>query len=309
MKITNLIPLVCLCSLLFVADPGFAKDKMVVAFAQDNMAYVWKKAQISAIDERFSHLPDFDFIFSDAGGQADRQVQNIEDHVRQGIDLLIVSPVDYQSVSVAIEHAHETGIPVIYAVRRAASDHFVSYIHPDDRAIAAQAADFVARSLPEVARVLMVQGVVTSNTVKNRREGFLESIDKHPHASVVAIKDGFYTQVGGIAAIDEALKEKLDFNAIYVHSDQMMSGVRVALKANGIDLRSLLTISFDYTPEVREAIRTGEQTASMTYPIAADEIVDTCVKVLKGQTVPEEIVVPSQLISLRNVDSVPTVFE
>lgn len=308
MKRLNQIFVGIICLIAGFSSTVLAQEKKVIAFAQDNLAYTWKRAQIKDLEQRFSKLPDISFIFSDGADQAARQVLNIEDHIYQKVDLLIVSPVDYQAVSIAVDQAHTAGIPVIYAIRRAASENHVSYIHPDDRAIAAQAARFIAASLPD-ARILMVQGVVTSNTVKNRREGFLEEIKKYDHASVVSIKNGFYTQAGGIAAIDEALSEHLNFNAIYVHSDQMMVGVRLALKKQGIDPGTLLTIGFDYTPEARAAIRSGEQTASMTYPTATEEIVDTSVKVLHHQTVPKEITVPSILITKNNVDSIPSVFE
>lgn len=305
---TRLFFLVCTIICFIPPHTIHAGEKKTIAFAQDNMSYSWKRAQINDLEKKFSQHPEIDFIYSDGEGVATKQILNIENFIDQQVDLVIVSPVDYILTSYVIEKLYEAGIPVVYAIRRAVNENFTSYIHPEDYDIAEQAAQFIVRKLP-AAKIMMLEGVPRANTVKKRRDGFLNEINRHENAEVIAIKVGDYTRTGAMRAMDDILEQNLEFNAIYAHSDEMLIGVRTALKANNINPSRFITVGIDYTPDARQAILTGEQTASLTYPISSKEIVTTCINILNGVEVQRHQVVPSVLITKDNAANIETIFD
>jgi ribose transport system substrate-binding protein len=88
----------------------------------------------------------------------------------------------------------------------------------------------------------------------------------------------------------------------------MASGARIALNKAGIDPATVLIVGIDYIREAREAIRKGQQSASFTYPTCADEAVATVLAISEGRAVAKSIRVPSQRVTLDNVEQVSPIF-
>jgi len=88
----------------------------------------------------------------------------------------------------------------------------------------------------------------------------------------------------------------------------MAAGARLALMGAGIDPKSIPLVGIDYIPEAREAIRAGEQYASFTYPTCGDVGADIALRILRGEAVPRQIEVPSQMVTQDNVDQVESIF-
>ncbi len=279
-----------------------------VAFAQDTLGNDWRRAQTFGLEAAFRKYPEIRFMHTDAGGNTAQQVQDIEDLVARGIDLLITSPRDAALMAPVIERVKARGIPVVLLSRRTTSDAHDSFIRADNRDIARQAARRLAERLKGQGRILVLQHIPTTTPAIERTEGFLEELARHPGLKVVATKRADSLRDKAILAVEEALAEGIAFDAIYAQSDSMASGARAALRRAGIDPRSLPIVGIDYIAEAREAIRAGEQDASFVYPTFAKEGAEVAVRILRGEKVPHEIVVPSLMVTQDNVERVEPIF-
>jgi ribose transport system substrate-binding protein len=297
--------LACLAIPLAMAQD---QPRWVVAFAQDTLANDWRRAQTDGLVEAFRQHPEVRFIHTEAGGNTARQIQDIEDLVAGGIDLLITSPRDADLMTPVIERVTARGIPVVLLSRRTTGDVYTTFIHTDNRAIARQAADRLARRLNGQGRVLILQHIPTTTPAIERTEGFLEALAKYPGMQVAAIKRADSLRDKAILAVEEALAGGLKFDAIYAQSDSMASGARAALRRAGIDPATIPIIGIDYIAEAREAIRAGEQDASFVYPTFAPEGAEVAMRILRGEPVPKEIVVESRMVTRDNVESVEPIF-
>ncbi|MDD3519496.1 MAG: substrate-binding domain-containing protein, partial [Chromatiales bacterium] len=207
-----------------------------------------------------------------------------------------------------IERVTARGIPVVLLSRRTTGDVYTTFIHTDNRAIARQAADRLARRLNGQGRVLILQHIPTTTPAIERTEGFLEALAKYPGMQVAAIKRADSLRDKAILAVEEALAGGLKFDAIYAQSDSMASGARAALRRAGIDPATIPIIGIDYIAEAREAIRAGEQDASFVYPTFAPEGAEVAMRILRGEKVPKTIVVESRMVTRDNVESVEPIF-
>lgn len=300
-------------ALLAAALPAAGRDRAAtprwtVAFAQDTLANDWRKAQTEGLAEAFRGHPDVRFIHTDAGGNSARQIQDIEDLVAGGIDLLITSPRDAELMAPVIERVRAKGIPVVLLSRRTAGDAHTTFIRADNRDIARRAAKRLAQRLRGKGAILVLQHIPTTTPAIERTEGFLEELRKHPGLRVVAVKRADSLRDRAILAVEEALAEGLKFDAIYAQSDSMAAGARAALRRAGIDPRRLPIVGIDYIAEAREAIRAGEQDASFVYPTFAAEGADVALRILRGEPVPKEIVVQSRMVTRDNVEAVTPIF-
>jgi len=286
-----------------------AQDKnFTIGFPQDNMANDWRRAQVMAVKAELSRHPGFTFIHSDAQGDTAKNIQDIEDMVDSGVDLLMVSPRDSAAMTPVIAHVRAQGIPVVLLTRRILTDDYTTFVSPSDDKIARRAAAYMAQKLNGAGTILVLQGVPTASTAIKRTTGFLEEIAKHESIKVVAVRPANYLRSEAIKVVEQALDEGLSFDAIYAQSDSMASGARLALKAAGIDPKNKLIVGIDYIPEAREAIRAGEQSATFTYPTSGKEAAQLAVQILMGNAVDREIEVPSEMITKSNVEQIETVF-
>jgi len=228
--------------------------------------------------------------------------------IDSGIDLLMVSPRDSAAMTPVIAHVRAQGIPVVLLTRRILTDDYTTFVSASDDKIARRAAAYMAQKLNGAGTILVLQGVPTASTAIKRTAGFLEEIAKHENIKVVAVRPANYLRSEAIKVVEQALDEGLSFDAIYAQSDSMASGARLALKAAGIDPKNKLIVGIDYIPEAREAIRSGEQNATFTYPTSGKEGAQLAVQILMGNAVNREIEVPSEMVTQSNVEQVDTVF-
>lgn len=295
--------------LLHATAPAHADEKtFTIGFPQDNMSNDWRRAQVMAVKAVFDQHPNVKFIYTDAQGDTAKNIQDIEDLVDQKIDLLIISPRDSQVMTPVIAQVYAQGIPVVLLTRHILSDAYTTFVSADDAKIAADAATFIATSLNGTGKVLVLQGVPTASTAVKRTNGFLSEIKKHAGIEIVGVKPANYLRSEAIKAVEQALEEGVEFDAIYAQSDSMAAGARLALSTAGIDPMTKLIVGIDYIPEARKAIRDGQQAATFTYPTAGKEGAEAALQILAGKTVAKAIEVPSQMVTKENVETVDTVF-
>jgi ribose transport system substrate-binding protein len=298
---------------LIAASPLYPADaadtpRYLVGYAQDTMSNDWRAAQVRQLQQAFSKYPDIRFIYTDARGDATKQIKDIEDLAYQKVDVLITSPRDAILSTQAISRVYQSGIPVVLITRAIRSDHYTSLVAPNDRQIAKKAARYMADKMNHKGNILMLKGVPTATTAIARTEGFLDEISNYPGINVVAIRDANYLRADAIKAVESVISQGIQFDAIYAQSDSMASGARLALKKAGINTKELLIVGIDYISEAREAIRLGEQDASFLYPTSAQQTVETVVKILHGKQVNKRVEVDSLLITRENVNKVEPIF-
>ncbi len=290
------------------AKAGSHDGKFLVGFAQDNMSNDWRAAQVYAARDAFAKYPNVEFIHTDAGGSVAQNIQDIEDLADRGIDLLMLSPRDPKAMTPVISNLYDRGIAVVLLTRIVTNDKFTTFISPDDTAIAAQAADQIAIATGGKAKILVLQGVPTATTAIKRTNGFVERLKFHPGLEIIRIAPANYQRAEAIKVVQKAIEDGVKFNAIYAQSDSMAAGARLALKNANIAPTSIPIVGIDYIPEAREAIRSGEQFASFTYPTCGDVGADLAMRILAGEKVSRQIDVRSQMVTHENVDQVETIF-
>ena len=296
----------CLLSVPNAQAESLVAQKRVV-FAQDTMSNDWRKAQVDQVKQGLSGYQHIKFTYSDADGNAAMQIQNIEDHLYTGLDVLITSPRDAASMTPVIQQAYKSGTPVVLLSRTIQTDDYTSFIHPDNRAIARKAAKFIVNQLKGKGRVIMLMGIPSSTTAQNRASAFKEVIEQYPEITLVT-KVANYLRADAIRAMEQVIAEKKDFHAIYAQSDSMAIGAIMALKLNGIDPKPLSIVGIDYISEARELIRNGELDATYLYPTAGKEGAKVVLDILAGKKVKKEIVIDSIEITIKNVEKVKPIF-
>ncbi|RDH84594.1 MAG: LacI family transcriptional regulator [endosymbiont of Galathealinum brachiosum] len=290
------------------ADKSEHDKQYIVGFAQDTLANDWRRAQVNELITEFKKHPEIKLIVTDAGGDSAKQIQDIENLAYQKVDVLITSPRNGVTSTPAISRVYKQGIPVVLITRTITSDDYTTLIAPDDYQIATKAGEYISKKLSGKGNVLVLRGVPTATTAIARTDGFMNSLKRYPGIKVSAIKDANYLRGDAITQTEAAIMENIAFDAIYSQSDSMAVGARLALKKAGISPKEKLIVGIDYINEAREAIRTGNQSASFVYPTCAKETAEIVLRILHGKSVPKIVRVESKIITKENVEKISPIF-
>jgi len=278
-----------------------------VAFAQDTLNNDFRFAQVKVLQQIFSQYSNVDFVYSDAKSNVAIQIKQIEDFMYRDIDLLMVSPYYDDATTEAVAKVYRAGIPVVLVSRKVKGNEYSTYIHPDNKQIAHDAAVYLAKKMDYQGRVLLLKGVPKTAPARLRSEGFFEVISQYPKIEVIE-RTANYLRREAIIEVEKLLNQEIHFSAIMSQSDSMLVGARMALSAHGIEPASLITVGIDYIQPAQNAIRSGQQDSSFVYALCAKESAEAALRILAGEVVPKEIKIGTVQVTKENVDVVEPIF-
>lgn len=284
-----------------------AEMPKVVAFAQDTMGNDFRIAQVYEVRDALAGDPGIRFVHSDAKGRTSLLIRQIEGFINQKVDLLIVGTNDESAVVPVIKKAYRSGIPVIILDRGIKGQAYTTFINSDNIKIGAIGAAYIAKRLKGKGTVLLFEGIQTADVTQLRSKGFLDEIAKSEEIKVIK-RTGNYLRKDAIMEMEKLLKEGIKVDAVFSESDSMLSGVRSVLTRYGIDPGSLVTVGCDYTSEAQEAIRRGTQSGSVLFPLGGKKTAEVVRKIFAGEKVAKHIVIPVELVTKENVESIPPIF-
>lgn len=286
---------------------ALAEAPKTIAFAQDDMANDFRKAQVNEVKEAVAAHPELRFIASNAKGKTSLLIYQIDQFIKQRVDLIIVGTNDAKAVVPVVTKAYQSGIPVIILDRGIESLNYTSFINSDNVKIGQLGAEYIAKKLNYQGQVLLMEGIQTADVTHLRSQGFLQEMAKHPKIKVIK-RTGNYLRRDAIIEMEKLLKAGIHIDAVFSESDSMLSGVRSALRRFNRDPAKLITVGCDYTSEAQAAIRKGTQTASVLFPLGGEKSVEFAVKILKGEAVPKHYFIPVKIVDQTNVNSVKPIF-
>jgi len=292
-------------ALLLLAALGAAScgrresGKKVIGFSQANLGEPWRVAMNAQVVERAADFPDLDFVYADAQQDNAKQVADVENFLRQKIDLLIISPNEAKPLTPVVKRAFDAGIPVIVLDREIEGESYTTFIGANNRQIGFAAGEYAATLLKGKGNVVEIKGLPGSTPARDRSEGFRAAIAKYPDIHIVHDPVANWLREEAMTQMESALAANAHIDLVYAHNDPMAVGAYLAAKAKGRD-KEMLFIGIDGLPGIdggQQAVKDGKLAATFVYPTGGREAVETAVKILKGETVPHRITLPTQRIT------------
>ncbi|WP_062237198.1 ribose ABC transporter substrate-binding protein RbsB [Fictibacillus sp. FJAT-27399] len=233
----------------------------------------------------------------DAQDDSAKQVNDIEDLIQQGVDVLLVNPTDSAAISSAIESANSANIPVITVDRSAEGGKVISHIASDNVKGGQMAGDYIAKQLKGKGNVVELEGISGSSAARERGEGFHKAVDKEKGIKIVAKQTASFDRAKGLNVMENILQGNKKVDAVFAHNDEMALGALQALEAAG--LKDVVVVGFDATDDAQKAIKEGKMAATVAQKpdMIGSEAVQTAVKVNKDEKVEKFVPVDLDLIT------------
>ena len=157
-----------------------------------------------------------------SGGDAQKQINDVNDFITQGVDAIVAVPDDSAGICVAVAAAEEAGIPFYTIDRSAVGCQMEMTVLADNNLGGNQSGNAVVAHLTNKygepkGTVLHITGNLAQNVAQLRKAGFDEIINQHPNIEHIT-KDGEWQVEKGVQIVRDVLSVR-DVDAIYLHSD------------------------------------------------------------------------------------------
>lgn len=291
---------------LFTSCINAAENK-IIAFSQDTMANDFRKAQVLEVQQEIAKHPGFTFIYSDGRSQTSLMIQQIDRFIKQKVDALILGTNDEKAIVPIITKAYQAGIPVILLDRGILSDNYTTFIQYDNRKIGRIAGRYIVEKLNGKGNVLLLEGVPNTDVTKLRSAGFYDIINQYPEIKATS-RIGNFLRKDALVETEKLIKQGQRFDAIFAESDSMLSGVRLVLQRYKINPASIISVGVDFITEAQQAINSGQQSATVTYPLGGVKAAILAMGIINGNKVAKNIPIKSQLITRKNVNTMKPIF-
>ena len=229
----------------------------------------------------------------DAQDNASKQASDVEDLIQQGVDLIIINPVDSQAVVSSVESANAANIPVVTVDRSSEGGEVVAHIASDNVAGGELAGEYLLELAGEGAAVVELEGIAGSSAARDRGQGFNNVADGK--LDVVAKQTANFNRAEGLTVMENILQSNPDIKGVFAHNDEMALGALEAIEAAGKDI---IVIGFDATDDAVKSVENGKLAGTIAQKPEqiGEKAMEAAIKALNGEEVEASIPVDLELI-------------
>jgi inositol transport system substrate-binding protein len=250
----------------------------------------------------------------DAQNDVAKQLDQINNFIASGVDAIIVNPVDTSATQAMSDAAAAAGVPLVYVNRQPINVDSL----PDNQAFVAsneaesgtletiQLCDNWAAEGKTEVKVYVMQGELSNQAAVQRTQDIYDVID----AGKCKVKINVIDQQTANWSRDQAqtlmtnwLSTGTAFDGVIANNDEMAIGAIQAMKAAGIDMKSVQVGGVDATQDALAAMQAGDLDVTVFQNAAAQGggALDAAVKLSKGEAVDQKVYVPFELVTPENI--------
>ncbi|MFJ3929017.1 MULTISPECIES: ABC transporter substrate-binding protein [unclassified Streptomyces] len=277
-----------------------------VCFSNASVDNPWRQVGWKTMREEVKLHPEIaEFAVLDAEAKDDKQISDIQSFTRQGCRALIVSPNTTATLTPAVEAACATGIPVIVFDRGVDTSCPVTFIHPiGGFAFGADGAEFLAENVESGGKVLALR-ILPGVDVLEQRWAAAEKILAGSRLDLVGVEftDGDAARTKSV--VNDYLQREGRIDGVWMDAGATAVAAVEAFQDAGVEVPPF--VGEDQQDFLRLWSEEKLTAVAPTYPTYQwRTAVIAAVRILKGEEVPKEWVLPQPVITRETLRDVLT---
>jgi ribose transport system substrate-binding protein len=263
-----------------------ASRQRLVIFSQCNNAEPYRAAQNRRMEELFAKVPGVKLAIYDGQADAAKQISQIENAIRQKPDLLIVAPLQRDSLTKVMGEAMAASIPTLCLERDIVEPNYTSWIRCDNFKIGQMAGQWIVEHLTKKhgeprGNLIEIRGMQGVEGAINRHAGAHSVLTNHPKIKVIHDATANWFQPQAMDRMTEALNANPSgVDLVYAHNDPMAYGAYLAAKEKGRE-KEMVFVGVDGLPhEGAKYVEQGVLGVTFEYPLCVDKAVEIGTRLL-----------------------------
>jgi inositol transport system substrate-binding protein len=289
-------------------EAAAGKDSIVIGAAMPVFDDKWLTYLYDAIKKYDEEHDDVEVKMVDAKNDSGKQLSQVETFVSQGVDAIIINPVDTSAVGPMVDVANNANVPVVVVNRmpdEAVISKIYAYVGSESTQAGTMQMEEVAKLLGGKGNVAIMTGELGSESQVKRTKGNKDILAKNPGMKLVREQTAMYQRAEGMKLMENWIQSGDKLDAVVANNDEMAIGAIMALEAAG-KLNGVVIAGIDGTPDALEYVKSGKLSVSAFQdPVGQGKgAVEVAVKAAKGEKLDNKIVnVPFELIKKDNVET------
>jgi ribose transport system substrate-binding protein len=310
-KVQGLGIFLVLALLTVLALPAHAADKPVVGLVMKSLANEFFKTmeegarKFAAEDGTFELIP----VGMNSETDIDTQVAAMENFVVKKVDLIVVAPADSVGMVTSVKKAIDAGITVVNfdvtldkkALKKAGLPEDFLFVGPDNAVGAEMVGDYLGETLGKGAKVIIIEGNPGADNAKQRKEGFMRSVNKFG-LKLLDSKTAHWETEEANTLMTNLLTKYPDVQGVMCANDSMALGVEKAIAAAG-KTGKIQIVGFDNIGAVQNLIKDDKVLATIDQfgPEMAANAIKVGMKILEGEKLSGWQKTPVKLITKKDL--------
>ena len=206
--------------------------------------------------EAYAKANNIELVWNSANLDVSTQANQVDSLINQGVDAIIVVPVQADSLGPQVASAKSKGIPLVPVNAALNNPDVAGNVQPDDVAAGAQEMQMMADHLGGKGNIVVLQGPLGQSGEIDRTKGIKQVLEKYPDIKILAMDTANWKR-------DEAVNKMKNWisgfgdqiNAVVSENDDMGLGALQALKESG---KTVPIVGIDGIEDGLNAVKSGE---------------------------------------------------
>jgi D-xylose transport system substrate-binding protein len=255
---------------------------------------------------------DCSVIYENANNDASEQQSQAESVLTQGVDAMVLDPVDATSASTIVARAKAQNVPVISYDRLISGGNLAAYISFDNERVGRLQATALEKKLTQDGSakgpIVMLNGDPTDNNAHLFKQGASSVFSKDGVQIAKSYDTPDYSPANAQTEMQQAITAlgNKGFAGVYAANDGIAGGAITAMKGAGINPATRPTTGQDSELTGIQRILAGEQymTVYKAVKTEAETAARLAVPLAKGQPLPSNLINRQTKVGNSSVPSV-----
>jgi ABC-type sugar transport system substrate-binding protein len=285
----------------FAAKIGVSMDKF-----DDNFLTVLR----NGMADYAKTLPGVTVQIEDAKDDVSKQLSQVQNFIANGVDAIIVNPVDTSATAAITRAATDAGIPLVYVNREPGDVEKLgpkaAFVGSNEVESGTLEAKEICKLLGGKGNILVIEGQLSNQAAVQRTKDIREVIAT-PDCSgikIIAEQTAEWDRTKGQNLMTNWLSKGMQFDAVVSNNDEMAIGAMQAMKSAGVDAKKAIVGGVDATQDALASMKSGDLKVTVFQDAAGQGkgAVDAALKLAKSEKVDKRVYIPFQLVTPANMD-------
>ncbi|MCP1103013.1 inositol transport system substrate-binding protein [Aequitasia blattaphilus] len=221
--------------------------------------------QVALTDELTKELDALGakLMTSDPQGDAVTQVEQVENYISRGVDMILMSPCDAAACGVVVDEAKEAGIPMIIVnCKMDNMDNALCYVGCDDTSAGEMLMEYAAEKIGEKGSIAILRGPDGLDAQIKRTAGIDNVLKDKKDIKVESTLAADWKTDKAMTTVENWL-QTMNLNAVICENDEMAIGAVEAIKGQGLSCEEVKVFGIDGIDSAYESISKNEMTATL----------------------------------------------